>query len=355
MSKRALRALADFNGKGSYYLDEPSAGQRRLRRSEGACPTANALEAAGRGGRAPSLEEEASYAAVTSRAVHNTAGVPASRSPSPSHGLPDFVDTAALFGSSSTLGASSGRALNAASVVGAAPPKQPLISRMPKGSAELHSLFDDAADAADAAVGSETVERRRSSSSESFCATPNRAPCMGLVADGAEVVPRSSLALFALDAAPQEPPDAGAPSCSVCLMPVTRVRGSGPGGGSGAAAAAVDLATEATPSLLVDDEDMGGGGGATLTMPCCGCTAHVACLAQCVQLRAIRKHCCACQAPFSAAVHAELASAGASVSAARREGRQRLHAALAAGLETLLQGAGDEGGAAAGAGALRES
>jgi hypothetical protein len=201
---------------------------------------------------------------------------------------------------------------------------------MPSGSARLRFLFDEALDEFVA------LEERQGSGSSEPTPTSRVALFPRVAVDETAPDLPHSFTLFARDAAEAlGAPEA--PSCCICLMPAVQEKGGG----------AMALATRASPCLLVGDEGAGGGGGATLAMPCCGSIAHVTCLAQCVQLRAIRKHCCACQAPFDAAVFEQLASAGAAITAARRDGRQRLHAALAAGLENLLQSA-EAGGKADG-------
>ena len=44
----------------------------------------------------------------------------------------------------------------------------------------------------------------------------------------------------------------------------------------------------------------------TLTLPCCGTLVHGKCLQRCAQLRAVRKHCTACQRPFDEVLYAAL-------------------------------------------------
>lgn len=100
-------------------------------------------------------------------------------------------------------------------------------------------------------------------------------------------------------------------ACSICLMPI-------------------EESAEHSSILVTDSAET------ALTMPCCRTLVHVVCLSQCLQLRAIRKNCCACQKPFSRAVDDALATAEESAAATRDHARAMLQVALAAGLSSLL-------------------
>jgi hypothetical protein len=121
-------------------------------------------------------------------------------------------------------------------------------------------------------------------------------------------------------AAPAEPhrtPDTAADRpCSVCLLPLCE------GGAAGELSAA-----EASPLPFL--------------MPCCAVAVHLACVQQCVSLRAIRKHCCACQQPFPDALSGAVEAAEREAEGRRRAARESFLARISkAG--RLLKGAGGE-------------
>jgi hypothetical protein len=69
-----------------------------------------------------------------------------------------------------------------------------------------------------------------------------------------------------------------------------------------------------------------------LAMPCCGALVHLDCLRQCVQLRAVRKNCCACQQKFSAATQAAFDDACGTAARCERTRKRHVLRALDAGL-----------------------
>ena len=103
----------------------------------------------------------------------------------------------------------------------------------------------------------------------------------------------------------------GSTSCGVCLLPFDDA---GAGGVIGSAAAAA-----APPTALE----------VPFAMPCCGAHVHVACIEQCVQLRAIRKNCCVCQEPFADDLPARVAAAARAAAEREKAARGALLSALA--------------------------
>ena len=300
MSKRSLLLLADFNGAGVYYAPRQSTRERKPRRVLAEVSVAEDY------GQAVSLAGTPSAAGLAAAAseplhCHDACGVGASGALTSQHpatpaskappGWPlawGGAAAVALFGSAGAPGSSQrceSTGMDSVTENTVLPPLCTRVTHGCDGGMTLASLFDE----------------------HSF-----DPPCDPL--GTAEAPPCA-------DPAPEPP--ALPTSCAICLMPTESEAGAASGGA-------------ATASLCILEDDSGCD-GAVLLMPCCGSAVHAACLGRCVHLRAIRKNCCACQVPFDTAVHEQLAAAEAASAAARRQGRLRLSAALAVGLESLLQ------------------
>lgn len=324
MSKRSLLLLEDFNGAGVYYAPRQSTRERKPRRVLAEVPVA-VLHVGHSDASAATLADPPSTAGFAGDALellpgHDACDVGASGALATQHSATQYPATppakapqgwplawggaaaVALFGSGGALGSSQHREISGIDSVKENTVLPPLCTRAIHGSdggMTLASLFDE-------------------HSFDSLC-NP-----LGIADAPSRTDPAPDESDPGVGGASAAEPPALPTSCAICLMPTVSEAGAASGGG----------ATAASLCILENDS---GCDGSVLLMPCCGSAVHAACLGRCVQMRAIRKNCCACQVPFDAAVHERLAAAEAASTAARRQGRLRLSAALAVGLESLLQ------------------
>lgn len=126
----------------------------------------------------------------------------------------------------------------------------------------------------------------------------------------------------------------GGGACGICLLPLVEEAGEEVGdgdvaqdgcGGNGRVGSAPGSASAPSSSASAP----------LFAMPCCGAPVHLACVEACTQLRAIRKHCCVCQAGFFAGLPAAVAAAVRAHAERRRAAVGAVLSALARGSELL--------------------